>query len=157
MRENLLRRLAPVLALVAVVVGSGCERGPQASATGTVTLNGARLKHRAVLTFVGPDHAPRSTETDERGAFNISDLPPGATTVMVSSIPAGGPATRPLGAPGEPVSGSRIARPTVPTATATQTSEVPAEYGDATHPLLSFTLQDGDNPLDIDLRTKRNW
>ena len=60
-----------IIALFIVGMGavvSGCGTGPQGSASGTVTLDGAPLKHRAVLTFVGADNTPRSTETDERGA-----------------------------------------------------------------------------------------
>jgi hypothetical protein len=78
----------------------------------------------------------------------------GPNAVMVSSIPDGGPATRPLGAANDKSNPStRFARP-APRAgaqLAAQQSEVPSQYGDATHPLLSFTLLEGDNPLEINL------
>jgi hypothetical protein len=156
MRVLVLRRLLPALLLLSVlVVACGCGREFPASASGTVALNGGALKHRAVLTFMGPDHTPRSTETDEHGAFQITDLPVGATAVMVSSIPDGGPAARPLGMPNQKTkTDSRLARPA--TRTLTQTTEIPAEYGDASHPLLTYTIQEGDNQLTINLviRTK---
>lgn len=146
-----LKRLLSALLLIAVFCAmAGCGSESHASASGTVTLNGLGLKHRAVLTFVGADHMPRSTETDDSGSFHIADLPPGTVTVTVSSIPDGGPASRPLGgARDDSKLSNRMIRKT------TIVSEVPVEYGDATRPLLQFILQQGENPLQVDL-TKRS-
>jgi hypothetical protein len=141
-----------LLALPVLASGCGEQTRPRARASGTVTLDGSNLKHRAVLTFLGPDRTPRSTETDEHGAFRIDDLPPGATTVTVSSVPEGGPATRPLGAPGQrSTAGTRLAPRTARTSGVS--TEVPPEYGDATRPRLNYMILEGDNALDINLTT----
>jgi hypothetical protein len=152
MRSISPHRLFAALMLVAVPLAlTGCSREQHASASGTVTLNGSGLKHRVVLTFVGPDHIPCSTQTDDNGEFHIANLPLGETAVIASTIPDGGPATRPLGAPSEKSgSSTRITRQPAHT----QPQEVPVAYGDATHPLLHYTLQEGDNALQINLVTK---
>jgi hypothetical protein len=152
MRYISLDRLFAALVLVAVPLTlTGCAREPHASASGTVTLNGTSLKHRVVLTFVGPDHVPCSTQTDDQGEFHIANLPLGETAVIASTIPDGGPAARPLGVPSEKAAtGTRLTRQP----TQTQPQEVPASYGDAVHPLLHYTLQEGENPLQINLVTK---
>jgi hypothetical protein len=151
MRYSSLQHPFAALVLVGVSITlTGCGREPHASASGTVTLNGAGLKHRVVLTFVGPDHIPWSTQSDDQGEFHIANLPLGETVVTASSIPDGGPATRPLGAPNEKSSaGTRLTRQahSLP-------QEVPASYGDAAHPLLRYTLQEGENALQINLVTR---
>jgi hypothetical protein len=149
MRLRFFRRLFPaVLLAAAALAASGCGRALPASASGQVTLNGAPLKGPVLLTFIGPDSTPRSTQTDPTGVFNISGLAVGETRVTIVSIPEGGPAVRELsrGTPGAPPS-RPVARP------AASRSEIPAEYGNAAEPRVTFTLQDGDNPVNIELRS----
>jgi hypothetical protein len=145
--------LFPALCLGAAAAFTGCSGEPRASVSGSVKLKGAPLKHRAVLTFVGPDHTPMSIRTDEGGAFSLAGLPVGETRVTVVTVPDEGPTSRIPEAPsphggrlqGRAPAGAREARPSSPP------SEVPQEYGDAAHPRLKFNLSEGGNELPIDL------
>ena len=143
-----LGRLAPTLLLIAAASGSaGCSGEPRANVSGTVTLDGAALKNRVRLTFVGADHVPRSTLSDDSGAFSLAGLPIGEVTVTLVSVPAGGPKPRPRARIKDP-SPDRHADNLPPL----EEPEVPEEYGDAANPLLTFQLKEGDNLLPIDVR-----
>jgi hypothetical protein len=148
MSSSSFRRLIPALCLGAAAGLSGCSGEPRAAVSGTVKLKGAPLKHKVVLTFVGPDHTPMSTQTDDGGAFSLAGLPVGEARVTLVAIPDGGPTPRVPEGPaphGGRLQGPRGARPSAPP------SEVPPEYGDAAHPRLTFNLTEGKNELPIDL------
>jgi hypothetical protein len=146
MRASSLRR-----SLLALLVGTAafalpaCSGRPGASVSGTVTLRGATLKNRVVLTFVGADNVPVSTRTDESGTYSLAGLPVGEVRVTVVSVPEGGPASRSFARPEGGAPAGRISHvPASPT-------EVPAEYGNAAQPLLRFNLEEGVNDLSIDI------
>jgi hypothetical protein len=148
MSSSTFRRLILAVCLGAAAALSGCSGEPRAAVSGTVKLKGAPLKHKVVLTFVGPDNTPISAQTDEGGAFSLTGLPVGETRVTLVSVPDGGPTPRVPEGPalhGGRLQGARGARPPAPP------SEVPAEYGDAAHPRLKFNLAEGNNELPIDL------
>jgi hypothetical protein len=130
---------------VTVVTVSACSGPSRARVTGKVTVKGAPLKGKVVLTFLGPDHEPRSTQTDDTGSYALGDLPVGPARVTVVPIPEGGPASRGHGGRTAPGKGA-------PRREAAPKSEVPAAYMDASQPRLSFDLQPGDNPIAIDLK-----
>jgi len=132
----------------AALAASGCWHRPTASASGRVALNGVPLKGQVLLTFVGQDNTPRSTRTDASGAFAVSGLNVGETRVTLVSVPEGGAATRELVRATQGAPGARSAS----TAAASK-SEVPAEYGDATNPRVTCTLQEGDNALNVEIQT----
>jgi hypothetical protein len=137
--------LGMVVAALLLWTLAGCSGQPHARVSGTVTLQGMPLKNKVVLTFVGPDQVPRSTQTDETGAFSLTDLPIGETRVTVVSIPEGG--SRPQGQAAQENASSRGRLGAAPATLA----EVPWEYGDAANPRLTFTLVEGDNDLPINL------
>lgn len=147
MRSSSLRLLFPALFLCAMAgLLAGCAGEPRASVSGKVTLQGMPLKNKAVLTFIGPDHVPLNTETDESGAYSLAGLPIGETRVTIVSIPEGGPTSRSLNSVQDKSSlrgrlGYSLAPPT----------EVPLEYGNAADPVLKFNLVEGNNELPIDL------
>jgi hypothetical protein len=143
MRNSSLRLVAAALLVSAL---AGCSSEPRARVFGKVTLQGVPLRNKVVLTFVGTDHVPLSTQTDETGAFSLTDLPVGETRVTIVSIPEGGPQPRRPAAPQAQSSSSARLSYSPPSL-----AEVPAEYGDAANPKLKFALVEGDNDLSIDL------
>jgi hypothetical protein len=141
------QRMVPVLLLVAALPGfSGCSWVPRASVSGTVTHNGLALTHKVSLTFIGSDNVPRTTQTDDNGAFALSNLPVGEVSATAVSIPDGGPKARPR----PKFSEKPTERPPEPPPL--EQSEVPPKYGDAANPLLKFDLKEGNNYLPIDLK-----
>jgi hypothetical protein len=143
------RRLFPGLVLALASIGAcGCGGKPTSSASGKVTLKGAALKSKVLLTFVGPDNVPRSAQTDASGEFTISGLAVGTTRVTVVPLPVEGPTPR---APGK-MKDKADAGPRLSALPAAE-EEIPFAYGDAAHPQLTYTLQTGHNALDIDLGT----
>jgi hypothetical protein len=105
------------------------------------------LKNKVVLTFVGADNVPLSTQTDDSGAYSVDGLPVGEVRVTVVSVPEGGPASRSFARPEGGAPAGRLSHLPAPL------TEVPAEYGNAARPLLRFDLEEGNNELPIDLGT----
>src|SRR5262249_37149383 len=144
-RSSRHRRLAPPLLLAVAFFLPACSGPPRASVGGKVTLKGAPLKDKVILTFVGPDNEARSTETDAYGTYALTGLPVGEAKVTVVPVPAGGPAPR--GGGGRVAAGQPAPRREAP-----PQSELPAASMDASRPRLSFDLKPGDNPIAIDLK-----
>jgi hypothetical protein len=139
-------RLRFALFALAAAVPVGCDSGPPtASVGGVVTINGRPLTGKVLLSFVGADRVPRTTETDELGKFTLDGLQPGEVTVTVSGAPA--PESAPEGA-ARHTGGTRAA----PRGKAAH-GEVPPEYSDASRPLLRYTLAPGDNHLAVELKS----
>jgi hypothetical protein len=133
-----------VFALLAVASAAfaGCGSSDSAaSVSGVVTLNGKPLPGKVLLSFVGTDNVPRSTETDDAGRFTVSGLPAGEVAVMVSEASAPAPVSRQ----------AEGARPAPRTKAAR--GAVPPEYADAGRPLLRYTLAAGDNALAVELKS----
>jgi hypothetical protein len=146
MRRSSLRLLFATLFLSAAAgLLGGCSSAPRASVSGKVTLQGAPLKNKVVLTFVGADNVPHSTQTDETGTYCLTGLPIGAARVTLVSIPDGGPAPRAFKSQDQTPAGARQGYAPQPP------PEVPLEYGDAGNPKLTFNLVEGDNDLPINL------
>jgi hypothetical protein len=145
MRTALRRPLLALLVAVAPLTVAGCAATTQANVSGTVTYLGKALKRKAVLTFVGADNVPRSTETDDGGHFTIVGLPDGEVTVTVTPL-GGGSTPHSLAATKDTPSGAPR-----PSGKSAPPSDIPPEYGDATHPRLRNQLQAGGNVWNIDL------
>jgi hypothetical protein len=130
---------------------SGCggakRRGPTGTVTGVVTYKGKPVPSGRV-TFYGPDNEPASATLDEDGSYQAEYVPVGQATITVETPPP--PAVLEKVAKQSP-HGKRFGVGN-PIEVPKDVVSVPTKYNSAARSGLSYTVTEGKQNHDIELK-----
>ena len=129
-----------------MVFGTGCTgSGSSGMITGTVTVNGQKLK-RGLVTFM-PEDTKKGVfnATIIEGKYEVSGVPTGLAKVVII------PGLDPPGTAGNPPEGNDQAPPAKPSKKEDLATSVPAKYHDAATSGLELTVKSGRNDYDVNL------
>jgi hypothetical protein len=136
------RWLAPSLFALLVLGLVGCGN---ANMSGHVVMDKKPVVFGTLL-VIGPDHLPRQVPIKEDGSYRLADIPPGEVKVAVNSVDpksTGKELIRRGGVDAKLYDSFDHIKGWFP---------IPAKFGDFNTSGLTYTLQRGDNPIEIELK-----
>jgi hypothetical protein len=128
-------------ALLAVLSAAGCGGPGVGTVSGKVTFQGVPLP-TGRITFI-PETGSPAVGVIEDGKYSVPKVPPGPAKITVETSPPGPK----IIVPGEPPP-----PPESPTAKDQAYVAIPARYARPDQTDLSYTVQSGSQPNDIDLK-----